>query len=481
MERAVGAQSGVRSSFTRHDARVEQEYIAINASFKIVRYTVPLFFDRPPELRKMGSRTRKILLVALSGILPLLVLEAALRAVDYRPTGWWRYEGFHRKDDIFLEQQGMYVLAPGQERTFRTRQFPVGKAEDTTRILSIGDSITWGFQGNDSPHPLDAYSDVLQRLLAEEPGVGRFRVVNLGARTYASSRVLQIVEHALKYAPDLVIASFGSSEFLETAIIESIEGHGPGLPGHWRDFRSILFLKDLLYRLVGTDQGLTSEGLRERDEFLRAPFVRLEDILRDDRERQQIYRGFRDNLDALADACDTHGVRLALLTVPCNLRWPPFASVFESGKIREDVEEVLRNAGNLLERGKTREAVALLAPLVQTYPMVASLWYRLGEAYDALGNEEAAKKGYSMARDLDGLPLRATEAINRVIRKTADDRTGVHLVDVARLFEDQVPDSIPDGRLFLDNSHPREKGHRLIAEEILRILRREGLLGTDLR
>lgn len=426
----------------------------------------------------MGPFIRKSLLVTLSAFLPLLVFEAILWTVDYRPTGWWRYEGFDRKDAIFVERQGQYALAPGQELIFRTRPFPAHKSGQEVRILSVGDSIAWGFQGNHIPEPLTAYSDTLERILNEQDEGVTYQVLNMGARTYSSTRVLQVVKQVLKHDPDLVMGSFGTSEFLEHSIVDFRAGRGPGLPSWLRPIRIVQFLGDQIQRFAGNEKGLTSEGVRERDESLRSPFVHEESILKNEQERAHVYGKFRDNLHALADACAKQGVPLVLLTVPCNLRWPPFASVFVDETSRLDAETAVQRAGALLERGNHMEALSLLGPAVQRHPGVSALWFRLGEAYDARGEKAKAKEGYSMARDLDGLPLRATDPINRIIRRAAADRDGVHVVDMERLFDGMVPDAIPDDRLFLDNNHPLEPVHGLMAREIHRVLRREGLLGA---
>ena len=410
-------------------------------------------------------RLVRLIVVALA---PFLIAEIVLRTAGYRPEPDPYLVGLESARTVFVRQGSELVVAPEARRTWRARPLPAEPVPDALRIFAVGDSVTWGHQGNELEEPLRAYPERLEAGLRERsPGVAH-RVVNLGARTFGTGRVAGVVEEVLRYAPDAVIVYVGTSEHLEAKLREELAWRRESVPAWMQSLRFIDALRALLFE---RSRVLTLTGLAERDEALRASFVPASAMLASESEREGLVDRATANLVSLADACEAAGVPLLLCTVPSNLRFPPFATRVADAGARAEVEEAIRHAGAEISDGRPAEALERLKTLAARHPEAAGLHYRIAQARDALGDEAGAGIAYRLARDTDACPARALGDYNDAVRRLAASRAGAHLVDIEHLFEGAAADGIPDERLFLDDCHPRPEAHGLIAEEIGRVLR----------
>jgi lysophospholipase L1-like esterase len=413
----------------------------------------------------------RLLVVFAVGLSPVLLAEVALRIAGYAPQEDFYFQELDGHRPIFVREGGRFVVATDRTRTFHAEPFPAGRAPGTLLAFSVGDSITWGHQGNDAPGPLVAYTEVLQSLIRERLG-GSHQVVNCGARTFASGRVLAVLRDVLQYRPDFVLASFGTSEFLEAATRAAWRARVERTPGWIRSMRVAAFLADRFPGGVRQDTGLPASALRQRDDALVAPFVSPGQVP-SPAERAAVLADAESNLRTMVALCREAGVPLVLLTVPSSLRWPPFATRYPEGA---GLETAVAAAGALLAEGKAASAIAAMAPVAAAHPGVAAVHFRLGEAYDRVGDPASAKAAYEAARETDAFPLRALAAYNVVVRGLAAE-PGVAVVDAERLVGSLVPDGITDDRLFLDHCHPTAGVHRRIAEAVMDVLVARGIVG----
>lgn len=408
-----------------------------------------------------------------AAVLPLAAAEATLRIAGYESPLDWYFLGFEDGDaPVFEVLDGEVRTAGPWREVIRAEPFPARRSSGERRWIAVGDSVVWGHRSNVDPAPLKAWPDVLQERLRARPGGHADRVVNCAARTWASGRVAWMLDHALALRPDVVIASFGSSEFLEQA---TRRAHEARLPSWLRRLRMARWLEA---RMLGSGidagaAGLGTEELRARDPALNASFVSAASVPTDE-QRTRVLDDAGRCLERMASACRACGVRLVLMTVPSNLRWPPFATRWPEGDdARARGERAVIDAGNLLAQGRAEEARAMVEPLAREMARSASLRYRLAQALDALEDATALDE-YRAARDEDGFPLRAVGAFNERVREVARTMPGVILVDVERLLEAAMDDGIPDDRLFLDQNHLTEAAHRGVAEAVLAALSVDG-------
>jgi lysophospholipase L1-like esterase len=138
----------------------------------------------------------------------------------YRTYRWDRYLFYALQPNLDVPMTDVTAPAVIRERTrwifhtnargFNAREVPYEKASGIFRIVTLGDSSTFGW-GVDTEA---IYPHLLERMLrARHPGA-RIEVINLGVCGYSSLQGLILLRReALNYNPDVVILSYGSNDF----------------------------------------------------------------------------------------------------------------------------------------------------------------------------------------------------------------------------------------------------------------------------
>jgi len=156
-------------------------------------------------------------------VVGLIVSELTLRALDPMPYRETDNTGRHAYDpDVG------HVYVPNHRQVIQTREWRQEwrsnaqgvradvdygpKPPGTKRILVIGDSFTVGDQvAVDSTYP-----GVLQRLLDEHYGPGRFEVVNAGFPSYGTVHEARyLAKFGARFEPDIVVLGMTPNDLLE--------------------------------------------------------------------------------------------------------------------------------------------------------------------------------------------------------------------------------------------------------------------------
>ena len=132
---------------------------------------------------------------------------------------------FHEKVPMFMS-----LLEPWNEKDFKSelsvnsqgirasKDIPLPKAENSFRIICLGDSNTFGLDVNDQY----TYPAQLERLLNEQAGNANlhFEVINAGIPGYTSRQgLVYLQKRLLQYQPDLVIIGFGCNDAFNRFIL----------------------------------------------------------------------------------------------------------------------------------------------------------------------------------------------------------------------------------------------------------------------
>jgi tetratricopeptide (TPR) repeat protein len=161
--------------------------------------------------------TAKGLLVSVVTIVALaMVLEIVLRLIGYGDPYQRRdlFYGFEGTNRMFQKREvpgkgKFYVQSPNKIEGKDPQSFPVHKSENTYRIFTFGGSTTWGEPWG----PDGSFSYWLQHdLKLLYPDI-EIEVINTGMKGWGSTRVLQILNEAVDYNPDLFIVYTGHNEF----------------------------------------------------------------------------------------------------------------------------------------------------------------------------------------------------------------------------------------------------------------------------
>jgi lysophospholipase L1-like esterase len=192
------------------------------------------------------------------------------------------------------------------------------KAEDEFRILSLGESTTFGFGVASDAN----YSAVLEARLPRVDGK-RVRVVNAGSPGYSLFQGVTYLEHrGLALEPDAVLAYFGFNDFLPITYRTKREvGIGIKSTG-LTDRERFETLRSVRYRVGGflLQHSNLFRLVRAGDSLTRAD-------VKPDHRRVRVPAGDRlEFLTRLRELCEERGIRL-ILVIPWYERFEKHAAL----------------------------------------------------------------------------------------------------------------------------------------------------------
>jgi tetratricopeptide (TPR) repeat protein len=132
--------------------------------------------------------------------------------------------------------------------------------------------------------------------------------------------------------------------------------------------------------------------------------------------------------------------------------------------------------GTLVSNERDQMPLAVLAGAEGDSAGAARMAYLSAQDAEQAENFEAARKGYSWARDLDPLRFRAPSPFNEVVATVARAH-GATVVDVHAAFEAASPHALIGGSLLLEHVHPNLDGYFLLADAFFDAMVAQGVPG----
>lgn len=472
------------------------------------------------------------------GLSPFLVLEAVLSIFDVgRPTHYTDpFVGFSSVHPLFEldETRAVYVTALSRQKQFGPQQFAAEKPANGFRVFCLGGSTVRG-----RPYETDtAFTKWLELELSGSDSTRQYEVVNCGGVSYASYRLMPVLEEVLRYRPDLIVIATGHNEFLEDRTYHAIKSRSA--VKRWLDDHVFASRTMTLCRQLAGSDGKPIETGESNGMDGRAILADEVDTLldqqsgyasyhRDDKWRKDVLSHYEQTVRAMVAVCRRRKVPLILINLGSNLRdCPPFKSQHKRGlstaeeaawqqafdaaskaderslplalaaarrEIADRQAETLPERAPKIAPGKQDDAAFFAAVQMGLHTdneklqqalkvyreaeaiddQYALLAYRTARCLDRLGRADHARKYYIKAKDLDVCPLRMLEETHRLLMNIADE-TGVPLLDARRLLERNSPEEIPGLDWYIDHVHPTIAGHQQIARGIARTMREQNFL-----
>ena len=258
-----------------------------------------------------GKRLLQNLALAIATFLLCAVfLEVALRLAGFGnleiyspdPMLYWRLKP---SQDCFtkIDHQPVHINAHGT----RGPDFTDAKPPGTVRILSLGDSRTFGWGLTDE----ETYSRRLQiALQAQFGGARRVEVINAGVNAWSFSQMLVFFrEIGLKWQPDFVIVGDANlwTQFSEKNSAAFV-----------KKFMTRVWLKNVLRRFA-TYHFFIEVQLQDFYQRHRAKFIPVDpqqDALFKEQQQSDPNALFRDAIQGICDLARSRGVQPILLFQP---------------------------------------------------------------------------------------------------------------------------------------------------------------------
>lgn len=166
---------------------------------------------RRQRLRGLVFRLAAVMI----GLVPLVLAEGVFAVLDWGRPDFEEdpFVGFSAVHPLFVpsEDETRYEIPPSRRTFFRRDWFAAKKSADEFRIFCLGGSTVQG-----RPFAIEtSFTTWLEINLQAADPRRRWQVVNCGGVSYASYRLVPILEEILNYRPDLIILYTGHNEFLE--------------------------------------------------------------------------------------------------------------------------------------------------------------------------------------------------------------------------------------------------------------------------
>ncbi|MBI2826338.1 MAG: SGNH/GDSL hydrolase family protein [Planctomycetia bacterium] len=429
--------------------------------------------------RRAGRRRQWVFRCAavLVGLTPFVGIECLCVLFDWgRPSLHDDpFVGFRSVRPLFVlnEQGTRYEIPKARQGYFRPESFAAQKLADEYRIFCLGGSTVQGepFETGTS------FPTWLEIALEAADPARRYEVVNCGGTSYATYRLVPILQEVLDYEPDLIILCEGHNEFLEERAFDHIQGRGRvvnGLLAGAARLRTFNLAREVYLRGRDASSADAPSGrpiLPTEVEALLDYQGGLAEYHRDDAWRQGVIAHYCFNLARMVDLARDAGVDLILVNPACNIAdCPPFKSEHRGDLTdaeRDEWESLCEAAREHLhgESYDLDKAIELFDTACRLDPLYAGGFYNLAKSHEAAGHFNEARDAYLEAKEQDVCPLRVLKPMNDAVLDIAAT-TGTPLVDAQQLFEQRSAHGIVGGEWLVDHVHPGFAGHQLLGDAL---------------
>ncbi|MEO2018383.1 MAG: hypothetical protein ABGZ53_28870 [Fuerstiella sp.] len=436
-------------------------------------------------------KNRKLLFRCAAVLLGLAVLP--LFEMTCRIAGW----GADRlTNDAFAEFAAVrplfrlgdsgerYHVAEDRRSFFAEDSFAAQKPPNEFRIFVFGGSTV---QGRPYSVPT-AFGTFLEIGLKHAVPSKRWKVVNCGGVSYASYRLLPIMQECLSYEPDLYIVCTGHNEFLECITYAKVISAAPIVSETYRrlhGWNSFRLLQNAMGGAAASDAGADRQYhdavLAEEVDALLDHQGGLEAYSRATLHADQVVETFGHNLQRMIDKSRYADVPLLFMCPPSNLQnCPPFKSEFSSQSddhTRRQIAIDLKTAGQL-QATDMQAAIALLEQMAAVDDRFAFSWYQLGQACMLGDRIDEAITAFQRASDEDVCPLRMTSGLRNMMTSVARDNQ-VPLLDIHQLLQQTARRNIVGDSVLVDHIHPSFRSNQKIALAVIDRLRSLNLISAE--
>jgi len=434
----------------------------------------------PPPANRRRLWTFRLAAV-LVGLAPFAIFEGLCLLCDWgRPSLHEDpFVGFRATQPLFVlnDDETRYEIPQSRQWYFRPASFAAKKPANEFRIFCLGGSTVQG----EPFEPATAFPKWLEIALRAADPKRDWNVVNCGGISYATYRLVPVLQEVLQYQPDLIIFCEGHNEFLEYRAFDHIQRRGKILNAALdvaSRSRSFTLLREGYLRLNGVSSSDTRDQrpkLPTEVEALLDYRGGLEEYHHDEAWRSGVISHFRYSIRRIVELTREAGVPLVLINPVSNFAdCPPFKSEHLESLRPDELEqwESLCEAarGHLhTEHRDLYKAAQLFEQACQLDPLHAGGFYNLAKCYDAAGEFELARAAYLQAKDLDVCPLRVLQPMNDAVLEIASE-SDTPLVDALQLFESRSAHGIVGGDWLVDHVHPGFAGHQLLADALTKKL-----------
>ncbi len=428
----------------------------------------------------MKKRTSFILItIFLIPILALLFFEFILLITGTETTYQSQdpFLGFESVVPLFEKVQEnereVYQTRQSKLEWFNYQEFLAQKPANGYRAFCFGGSTTFG-----RPYVYKtSFSNWLQALLQDLMPQTYIEVVNVGGVSYASYRIVNLMQEMTQYQPDLFIVYSGHNEFLENRTYEDILETPESVMKVRKvlnNLRTYSLIRRKWLALKEGDVQSAHKKFEMKGEVtpILDQSMGLDRYDRDLFQREAVLGHFSTNIQRMIEIARNNNIEIIFVVPPSNEKdFSPFKSQLAFLTPDQKNEWIMRyeNGRFHLNEGNYSDAKDAFAEALTIYSSYADLRFYNGKCHFSMGAFPEAKHEFVASINLDVAPLRATSEIQNRIRRLCGERD-VPCIDLVAILEQQCMNeyghNIPGSEYFLDHAHPKIAVHQLLAEKL---------------
>lgn len=380
------------------------------------------------------------------------------------------FVGFESVVPLFVPDESgeQMTIADGRLRYFARDSFPATKGDNTFRIFCLGGSTVQG-----RPFSIETSFPTWLRLSLSVADKSRtWEVINCGGVSYASYRLIPILEECLRYEPDLILICTGHNEFLEDRTYGEIKETGSlhRVLGHSRVYT---LARSVLIAPPRNERPVMTTDVQARLDYQGG----LASYHRDDAWHENVVSHFKSNLRRMATVSANADVPVMFLMPPSNLADSPPFKTEPNEVMAEQVTSLVQDA-QARYKDDLPAAIGLLEQACELDPRHAANLFELGRAYESAGAFAKASETFVRARDQDICPLRMTSSLQAVWADFVREQNVLSL-NLDSYLTSQSRNRLTGNELLVDHIHPSFKGNQMIANEIVRAMVTAGFLSPS--
>lgn len=397
------------------------------------------------------------------------------------------YQGFVRHFPHFVEEfqskansSRHLKVSDSKSTVLNPTRFSASKEANSYRIVCLGGSTTYGRPFFD----LTSFPGWLRGFLPSTDPTRSWEVINAGAISYASYRVIGLMEELANYSPDLFIVYVGHNEFLERRTFPGLSSGSSlftALTSATHHTRIATLIQDSLTLLPAKQDSkkVLDPLLGEKVKSIPVDAVGPEAYTRDERLAKRTIKEFQFALREMIRIARKANAEILFITPSSNLSdFAPFKSQHVSGLSESQISRWRGHydrAQLLFRMNSFADALKEIENAEAIDGRMASLHYQKGRILQAMDRSEQAKDAFIRARDEDICPLRAISPIVDAVRRVAKDKDTL-LVDFEKLVDARANNEISGRDEFHDHVHPTIEMNRAMALGIIDSLIARGLI-----
>lgn len=422
----------------------------------------PFLLPHSPLNTRWIFRISAFLLV----LFPFLVLECALRILNPKEltAHFDPLIGFSSNQTLFEKNSTneTYLIRKERLRAFAQNTFSVEKGKDTYRIFCLGGSTVQG-----RPYSVESSFTTWLKIALQTYYPNRnFEVINCGGVSYASYRLVPILQECLDhYEPDLILICTGHNEFLEDRSYHFTKKFAPKIGPLFQVARKSRLIQSVISfshqkNALETTQSILNPKVNAILDYERG----IERYKRNETWRTNVETHFQFNINRMLRICEDRNIP-AMLISPCyNLKdSPPFKSESTAGMTERTSKEWkshLISASDSMS-ADIEKGINHLQQALYIDKEYAATWYALGQAYLQQGQFQKAHQCFQKSLELDVCPLRINSTLRSTLKQAAN-QWSVPFYDLQDLANKHSDFGIPGNEFFIDHVHPTIRGHQYI-------------------